>query len=293
MEDIRLFGKPHKIIERIGNYMDGHYSTIIYLLFALAPLAAVFFGKVLGKSKISVKRAAYGSSLSLLIYLGAVIFLFYDSVFYRIYSLPYIPLKMKYIILFASVLAAISASVTAFKPSSASFGAGIISVLIYYGIIVLQGFAVPANTFTASLFFVPALFFNTAGFCRMCKTSPAAESVKPVPPAPPVKNTVLKGTLTVLTGSYSGSTLELYPEEEITIGSDPSLCQLILDSTEIPPRFCSVIWSQNKTYLINPLCDGILNSSDGTKLVKNFMVRVDSDTVLCLDKNGEPIIQLN
>ena len=151
MEDIRLFGKPHKIIERIGNYM---YGPVIYLLFALAPLAAVFFGKVLGKSKISVKRAAYGSSLSLLIYLGAVIFLFYDSVFYRIYSLPYIPLQMKYIILFASVLAAISASVTAFKPSRSSFGAGIISVLIYYGIIVLQGFAVPANTFTASLFFV-------------------------------------------------------------------------------------------------------------------------------------------
>lgn len=70
-----------------------------------------------------------------------------------------------------------------------------------------------------------------------------------------------------LQGSYAGGRIPVKPGEMLMLGSDSSLCNLVLVGEEIRPQHCCIVYEpEQKQYLIRNLAQGGVFREDGSSL---------------------------
>lgn len=117
------------------------------------------------------------------------------------------------------------------------------------------------------------------------KTSAAlvTQAVKTPSTVKPVSNP----TLSCVSGVFSGASFPLTPNEEVFIGSDPSVCQIVLPEEYASPIHCSFIFDRNGGgWQVRDLSGGLTLANGISPVTTGKFQTVSSGTILCVGKGS-------
>lgn len=151
------------------------------------------------------------------------------------------------------------------------------------------------NPMMALIVFIPASFVFSPVFDMLIafkkdvlytgpetdpKTDPA-ENGAPVPPIPPCG----RGRLTAIAGMYRGAVFNLADQEEIVMGRDSSVCQIVFDqySADVSPKHCTISFSTAAgNYTVTDHSALGTFTRDGRRLPPHTPVTLERGSILCI-----------
>lgn len=91
------------------------------------------------------------------------------------------------------------------------------------------------------------------------------------------------GKITGLSGMYSGYEFPIQSGEIVTFGTDPQFCQIVLESSSIEGRYCTVSYNNQKgNYTVVDYSSAGVYLEDGDRIAGNVSVLLDGKTNIYL-----------
>jgi hypothetical protein len=103
------------------------------------------------------------------------------------------------------------------------------------------------------------------------------------PPPPPVVPVSSYGSITCLTGMYSGNTFNMVRDEELTIGRDATGCNIVLErnADKVSRKHCGILYNPaNRNYYVTDYSSNGTLTGDGSRLVRNIPTMLPPGTVV-------------
>ena len=115
--------------------------------------------------------------------------------------------------------------------------------------------------------------------------SAAAEKERPPAATPEGART---GTLRCLSGELRGSSIIMTDGDEIVIGRDPEVSDLVVNDSKVSRRQCKISYNgKADVFYITDFSSNGTMLGDGDKLVKETAVAVNEGTIITLSKNTQ------
>ncbi|MBR1866419.1 MAG: FHA domain-containing protein [Lachnospiraceae bacterium] len=103
----------------------------------------------------------------------------------------------------------------------------------------------------------------------------------------------LTGAVHVLNGTYKDAVLVLQPGEELVIGRDVNVCQLILEAPWVSRRHCIIAYNRETGfYDVTDVSENGTFAMDAERLPKGERTQLESGTVLVIGTDGIRILLL-
>lgn len=116
-------------------------------------------------------------------------------------------------------------------------------------------------------------------------TARSVVNVRENPESGNVRAGAAGGFITGLSGMYAGQTLPLAPNDEMMIGRDNALCNLIVDQNadKVSRKHCGIVYDGvRKVYLVTDYSTNGTFIDGGSRLVANIPTTLQSGTILAL-----------
>jgi hypothetical protein len=96
------------------------------------------------------------------------------------------------------------------------------------------------------------------------------------------------GSITCLSGMYSGNTFNMVADEELTLGRDAAVCNIVLErnADKVSRKHCGILYNpSSQNYFVTDYSSNGTMTNDGARLVNNIPTQLPSGTIICLGNN--------
>lgn len=118
--------------------------------------------------------------------------------------------------------------------------------------------------------------------------TPAYQATPNAPQQAPGQPAGFTGSITCLSGMYSGNSFNLVSNEEMIIGRDATACHIVLDqgADKVSRKHCGILYNPaTQNYYVTDYSSNGTLTREGSRLVNNIPTQLPPGSVVCLGNN--------